>query len=218
MRASAPRSNPIPATPETIIMKKLATLILASILSFAAVAGSGTAQDATSVDVSKLTAAQKAEVLKYAANLEATKPDAQGISEKTREEVGKWGELGVGMGRAAVAAAKEVGVAANEFVQTPLGKVTMGVVVYKVIGHDVIKFFVGGAILVTFTIAALVCAFGMRGRKGEVKYETKPTLWGAFNRQYITSYEPDSDLVGGYFVAAVVCILIALIVGLNVMF
>jgi hypothetical protein len=197
-------------------MKKLAILILASVLSFAAAAG--TAQDATSVDVSKLTAAQKAEALKYVASLEATKPDVQGISEKTREEVGKWGELGVGMGRAAVAAAREVGVAANEFVQTPLGKVTMAVVAYKVIGKDIIKFFVGGAILVTFTIAALACAFGMRGRKGVVTYESKPILWGAFNRQYITSYRPDGDLVGGYFVASIVCVLIAFIVGLNVMF
>jgi hypothetical protein len=195
-------------------MKKLLTLTLALFVSLAAVAG--TAQDATSVDVSKLTPAQKAEALKYVANLEATKADSANLSEKAREEVGKWGELGVGMGRAAVAAAKEVGVAANEFVQTPLGKVTMAVVAYKVIGKDIIKFLVGGAILVTFIIVSLAFAFGVP--KGKYTYEYKPVLFGLYNKRYVTAYVPDSDFVGGYMLCAAISAIIAFVVGLNVMF
>jgi hypothetical protein len=190
-------------------MKKLIVLFIAAVMSFAAAA----ADEVRSVDISKLTNAQKADVLKYAASLEESK--GSNLSEKTREEVGKWGELGVGMGRAAVAAAKEVGVAANEFVQTPLGKITMGVVVYKVIGKDIIKFLVGSTVFTIFLTVAVILVFR---KKGNVTYDYKPALWGLYNKKYLVSYKPDSDVMGYSFLGAAACAIIALVVGLNIIF
>lgn len=57
--------------------------------------------------------------------------DPVNISEKVRDEVQAWTDLGQNIGRATVGAAKEVGMAANEFSQTPLGIVTTSIVVYK---------------------------------------------------------------------------------------
>ena len=190
-------------------MKKILTALIAITMAFAAAA----ATDVTAVDVSKLTTAQKADVLKYTASLETKDSN---VSVAARVEIGKWGELGVGVGRAAVGAAKEIGVAANEFVQTPLGMVTMAVVVYKVIGQDVIGFVVGLGILITFMTIAIAFAFFVK--KGAVTYEYKPALLGLYNKKYVVSYKPNSDDTFGYMVVAAVCAFVGLLVGLNVMF
>lgn len=54
------------------------------------------------------------------------------------DEMEEWTEWGQGMGVAIAATAKELGVAVEDFSQTGVGKVTIAVIVYKVIGDDVI--------------------------------------------------------------------------------
>jgi len=187
-------------------MKKF-LMILASTLLMA------TASAAT-IDDSKLSDEQKAQVQKMVADLEAKKPD--NISATARAETEKWVELGGNMGKAAVGAAKELGMAANEFVATPLGRVTMGVVIYKVIGKDIIGMIVGGCIVVFFLTMAVVL---LRMKKyTNATYEYKPVLFGLRQRQFVMSGSIDNEWAVGYMIASFVCIVIGLLVGLNIMF
>ena len=191
-------------------MKKL-LLILAV---FAA--AHANASSTPTADLSKLTPAQQAEVLANIEKMAKPEEKAKNISETARHETEKWAELGGNMGKAAVGAAKEIGMAANEFIATPLGKVTMGVVIYKVIGKDIIKFIVGGAILVFFFSMAV---YLVRSKKytGSVEYEYKPAFFGLRQKQVVKSGVIDSDWAVGYMVAALACVIMGMVVGLSVM-
>lgn len=189
-------------------MKKL-LLILASTLLMASAS-------AAPIDDSKLNDEQKAQVQKMITELEAKQADSKNISATAREETEKWVELGGNMGKAAVGAARELGVAANEFVGTPLGKITMAVVVYKVIGADVIGMFVGFGILVFFFGIAIAL---LRAKKYKnVEYDYKPTFFGMYNKRVVVSGFVDEAWDVGYKCAALLSVIIGMIVGLNIMF
>lgn len=194
-------------------MKKMISAAVVAMMMASAVAQTVTTDQARYLDLSKLTTQQKADLMKQAAQMETAKNS--GASEAAREEINKWSELGVGMGKAAVSAAKEIGVAANDFVQTPLGKITMAIVVYKIMGKDLIKALVGGSILVLMMTIATILAFR---KKGDVKYENIPVLGGLWVKKRLISYSPDGDTTMWHFVAAVVCAGIGMVVGLNIIF
>lgn len=73
-------------------------------------------------------------------------------SEKPVEKlkvVQAWAEAGAQLGAALANAAKELGVAANDFVKTPVGIMTAGIIIYKYVGKDLIRFgvyIVGGIV------------------------------------------------------------------------
>lgn len=139
-----------------------------------------------SLDVQGLTPEQKTQLLAQAVEFKKQAGDPANASENVRKEVEQWTNLGGNMGRAAVAAAKELGIAANEFVETPLGKVTMAVVIYKVMGQELLHIFFGGFIFLT-TIAT---SFYLYRKKAyhTATYEERPVLFGLFHKQVLKSY------------------------------
>lgn len=184
-------------------MKKF-LMILASTLLMATAS-------AQTADVSKLTPDQQAAIQKTITEMQSPK----NISETARVETEKWVELGGNMGKAAVGAARELGIAANEFVQTPIGRITMAVVVYKVIGQDVIGMIVGLGVLVFFLSLALY--FFKAKKYMGVQYEYQPRLFGLYHKQVVTSGTVDSEWSVGYLISGFICLFIGLVVGLNVM-
>lgn len=76
-------------------------------------------------DTSGLTEQQKAELAVQVAKLKTEKLQPENISEKVRTEAQAWGDLGANMGKALVGGAKEIGVAANEFAETPSAKLRL---------------------------------------------------------------------------------------------
>lgn len=66
----------------------------------------------------------------------------------TASAVGEWAELGARVGVGIAAAAKELGIAAAEFSQTPIGKVIVAVLVFKMVGKTVILSIVGLSLLI----------------------------------------------------------------------
>ncbi len=191
-------------------MKRLILALCAFLFMASAFAGATTT--ITQIDVSKLTAEQRASLLSAAAKMEA-QPDANpGFSETMRKEVEKWGELGTGMGRAAVNAAKEVGVATNEFVQTPLGKVTMGVVLYKVMGHEILRFAV---CMLLITIFLPLGIFFITKRHGDVEYEYVPVFRGMWNKRVVKKYEREDAQWVIETIIGVVCGIIVVASAIN---
>jgi hypothetical protein len=107
------------------------------------------------VDTDGLTDVQRAKLYEYVA-VEKEKNNKKNSGESIipnappPEKLNVWVEAGVNLGKGLAEAAKQLGVAANEFVKTPVGMLTAGVILYKFIGKDLIKLVVGSTFLVVF--------------------------------------------------------------------
>jgi hypothetical protein len=195
-------------------MKQIFVGLLIAVLSMGAMAEVGTVG---------LSEAQKAELEVQAAKmrqdaLAQKSGDIKNVSATVRSEAEAWGDLGSNMGKALVGAAKEVGVAANEFAATPLGQVTVAVVVYKVIGQSVIGVLVGVFILLAGLSVAIYLLKGQALYTRSVEYEYKPFLWGMWNRKVIKAIELECDAAAVKLLSAGVVSLVTLIVSLKCIF
>ena len=168
---------------------------------------------AQTVDLSKLTPEQQAQITKQVAEL-AKEPT--NVSATVRKEAEAWGELGSNMGKAMVGAAKEIGVAANEFSQTSLGRIVVFLAAYKIIGHDALGIIFGTLILV-FGYGFALWVFTTR-RWSNVKYEYEPVLWGMYKRQRIVSTSTESDVVTTKVIVGCGLLVLSTLVGLNTIF
>lgn len=138
----------------------------------------------------------------------------------------KWAELGKSIGVGMVSAAKEIGVAANQFIQTDVGKITAAVIIWKFMGEDAIRLMdwiidkVSGAILV-FVVAPMCLrkAWGV-GQKVERTVLPKSLVWGMVTYNSVTSVdrgrlssltESQQFLTGMYAIAALVFGVVGLI-------
>jgi hypothetical protein len=153
-------------------MKKLIASILLSVASL------GVYAQAVTVNTANLTTEQAQQLAAIQAT--QTTSTAVQVSTEIRKEMGEWGAVGQGIGVALISAAKELGVAANEFATTPLGKIATGIIVYKMIGEDVLGGFFG-------TFVLLVGFYwGIRLLRGSAKYtyeiKQTPVLWGLWTR------------------------------------
>ena len=180
-------------------------VVLAMVMSFSAVANQAPSQ----VDVSKLTTEQAAQIQKQVQEMQQQPTN---VSQTVRKETEAWGELGANMGKALIGAAKEVGVAANEFAGTSLGKITVAIVAYKIIGRDILKIASGIATLVVGTWLAVL---GHRRYAWDFKYETKPVLWGVFNRHYVVECKAHDD-TAGVMIVATMFLIVTWVTGLNI--
>lgn len=175
------------------------------------------------IDVRKLTPEQKAQLMSQTVDMQKQAVETQiaqkpvNVSQTVRTEATAWGELGTNMGKAAVATAKEVGMAANEFVNTPLGKITMGIVIFKVMGAEVMSFVTGGFILVFFL--SFAAYFILRKDHKSAKYENVPVLFGLFTRRVVIETGPeDEGMVTFNRVCALIMLCLGLVVGIPTMF
>lgn len=184
---------------------------LAVLLIFACV-NSVAAPAQKTVDISTLTTEQQALIVEQVGKL--SNNDAQKTSATIRAETEAWGELGSNMGRAMVGAAKELGMAANDFAQTPLGKIAVVTIAYKLVGRDILKVFYGTMILI-FGWSIGVFSF-VTNRWSDVKYEYEPVFFGMFKKSRIISLNSSSDLVFGKVVFGMVCIILSTVVGMNI--
>jgi len=94
------------------------------------------------LDADGLTDVQKAELATSIAKLKE-KSKNQITEAPTVQKVNQWVELGANLGKGLASTAKELGVAANDFVKTPVGKVTAFIIIYKFVGRDIVHFVVG---------------------------------------------------------------------------
>ena len=167
----------------------------------------------TSVDVSKLTPEQVAHINSQVS--EMTK-DPVNVSATVRKEAEAWGELGANMGKAMVGAAREVGVASNEFANTSLGKVVVGIVAYKVVGKDILGVIFGSLILVIgYSLAIWLFT---THRWSDVQYEYEPVMWGMYKRQRVVKSHTDSDVVTGKVISGLILLAMTTLIGLKTIF
>ncbi len=127
---------------------------------------------------------------------------AKDISKGTREEVEAWGLLGAGAGKALVAAAKELGMAGNEFAHTGLGKIVIAIIAVKLVGKSFVGISFGIGIMIVFY------RWGYRIMRPveSVEYALTPVLWGAFSRkrivkQTMAKVSSDQQVLGALMIA-----------------
>lgn len=165
-------------------MKKLLMLVGLFVSTFAS------AEVDRLLDVSKLTQEQRAAIqLQITQTAEKTK-NPSSIAADVREEASKWADLGKNVGTALVASAKEVGQGVNEFSQTPVGQITTAIIVYKVIGRDVIRLCVG---FMTLLIGTLVSFYVFKNVGADFTYENIPRLGGLWISKKVTKKYREDD-------------------------
>jgi hypothetical protein len=106
----------------------------------------------------------------------------------TAEQVIKYSELGRAIGTGLASAAKELGIAVNEFADTSVGKIAMVIIVMKLIGFAILRSIIGLVYVVSGVslwiyffrrmclISAKVIEYDDKGKKHRrVEYIDKPT-------------------------------------------
>lgn len=124
-----------------------------------------------------------------------------GMKEKSAEDkiyskVSKWSELGSNIGTALVATAAQVGVEVGKFAATPLGMITTGIVVYKIIGRDILILSFGSLLICVGLILAMY--FMRNARERTYSYHQTTYLWGMFqinHKKVVRTSGLDSDWV-----------------------
>lgn len=109
------------------------------------------------VDVSGLTDAQVADLQVKASSLKATNLTEKAANMSTANplspnNISQYAELGKDLGVGLASTAKELGIAANEFAETPVGHIAMALIIYKVIGNSVLHFICGFLWLTSTTL------------------------------------------------------------------
>lgn len=168
------------------------------------------ANAAVEVNTAGLTDSQKAELVKQAEAMKNTvKADGKLAS---AEAVDKWVNVGERLGKMMGGAAKEVGLAVNDFVKTPVGQMTAFLVVWNYMGSMIVH--VAGGLLIFFTTFGLLTWYSYRLREVKIVYDKDSGKNWLGNYPVLkkeTSAISDDDftvLMFGYLVSLVVSILI----------
>ncbi len=162
----------------------------------------------TAADVGTMTQAERATLRQQLD--QADKP----VEVRVREEAAQWADLGANVGKAMIGAAKELGLAANDFAQTSLGKIVIAILVVKIIGGTILHIVVAGV--------ALFMSWGffwyVHCRIARTpKYEVRPVLWGLWQHRTVVGYtdaKSVDDAWGFFSIAGLVAGFITTIISL----
>lgn len=182
-------------------MKKFFAVIL-MMVSISAWAGndSGTVRAA---GFAKLSEAEKAEVIKMVAD-KASQKDI--MPTMTEDKVEKWVKIGSNIGQGLAGAAKEVGVAVNDFATTPVGQLTMLLIVWHMIGAQLIHLI--GGILIWIVGIAIIRHMVARAYPSKITYSKEVKNW--FGNYAIEKVEPiaidDGNAAGWLFAYGIVLV------------
>lgn len=182
-------------------MKKFFVAIL---MMFSISAWAGNTSDAVnSAGFSKLSEAEKAEVIKMVAD-KASQKDV--MPTMTEDKVEKWVKIGSNIGQGLAGAAKEVGVAVNDFATTPVGQLTMMLIVWHMIGAQLIHVF--GGIMIWIVGIAIIRHMVARAYPSKITYSKE--VKNFFGNYVIEKSEPiaidDGNAAGWLFAYGVVLV------------
>ena len=184
-------------------MKKVFAVIL-MMISISAFAGNDS-ETVRAAGFAKLSEAEKAEVIKMVADKAASK-DASVPAALTEDKVEKWVKIGSNIGQGLAGAAKEVGVAVNDFSQTPVGQLTMLLIVWHMIGAQLIHVF--GGIMIWIVGIAIIRHMVARAYPSKITYSKE--VKNVFGNYAVEKVEPmaidDSNAAGWLFAYGIVLI------------
>lgn len=130
-------------------MKQLIAIIFVLLIPVVAFAGPGDVV----IDPEKLTPQDAATLYQLKKNAE--NPMTNMASPDNLE---KYAKIGEGVAKALGAACKELSVNVNEFIQTPAGKLTTFLIVWKIIGKDIVGI-LGGTVMLIVVLSILIWSY-----------------------------------------------------------
>jgi hypothetical protein len=195
-------------------MKRLIMIVM---LMFATISYADmTAETLNSAGFKDLNDIQKAEVLKVVAD----KVTAQKASEVSASDLNnpaklnEWVNLGKNIGLAFGGAAHELGIAANDFVRTPVGLITMGLIVWHFMGSMLLHFF-GSLMVMMVGFGFLNWHYRTQVKTDETYSPDKTNIFG--NSRLLTRTEPapSDEWKISYMVIGVFTIIASMIVAFS---
>lgn len=111
------------------------------------------------------------------------------VKSVTPEKAAIWTQAAKGFAEAIGIAAKELGIATNDFLDSPAGYLLAAILIVNYAGGFII------GMPVTFMSFGVLLWIYRRGKTNKIEYERVPVLWGAFtiNRKKTIDYSDISD-------------------------
>lgn len=145
----------------------------------------------------KLTPEQQAQIVQQVAQM---KQQAQDVPVVDQAE--KWVNLGANIGKGLAGSAKELGVAVNDFAKTDVGKLTTFLIVYHIVGDDVLHL-IGGVLFII--LGVWVTTFIM------FRQYPKNNIQVVNGKEYRYRNKLPSDETWGYFISYMIIIAIGVL-------
>ena len=124
-------------------------------------------------------------------------------------DIGEWVDIGERIGKMLGGAAREVGVAVNDFVDTPVGKMTMVLIVWNYMGSMIVHVF--GGLLVMVLGLSIILYMYKRSTQDVVHYDSEKTdIFGRARLSRIVRRQHDEE--PGYLVACAVVMIASIVV------
>jgi len=144
---------------------------------------------AYAVDTNGLSETQKAEIAMQIAKMKEEKASPQ---PSTPAKVNEWVQVGQNVGYALIGAADKVGIAVEKFSETKVGKVTMAIVIWKMMGSAIIHVVVG----ISLWIITTTILFYFYRRNVSISSVTYTPVPDRFWRKKVVEYRNMDDGVG----------------------
>jgi hypothetical protein len=162
---------------------------------------------------SQLSEAEKAEILKTVADkaaLNSANKSPAATSEQTLVQVERFARLGKDIGAGLGAAAKELGIAVNEFATTPTGKLTTALIVWHIMGGTIVHV-LGGLLVWIVGLGGLFYVYHIRYPRIINYSKEKRNIFG--NAAIDSTRRPDmsSDDFVGLLISSLVIIVVGII-------
>jgi hypothetical protein len=165
----------------------------------------------TSAGWDKLTTEQQAEIIKSITTKVSTNTtDTQIVPNIKPAQINEWVMLGENLGKALGGAAKELGVQANEFAKTPLGLISVLLIVWHFMG-GVVMHLVGGVILLLAT-TLFIKWHKQQVQDIVIEYDSEKRNWFGNSTIKRTSQKLDDDWKSVYMWVWCISALLSLIV------
>lgn len=161
----------------------------------------------------KLSDAQKSEVLQVVAN-KVVETDKNKISTNDLNNPAKlneWVDLGKNIGLAFNGAAKELGIAVNDFVNTPVGMITMILIIWHFMGGMILHF-VGSILVLVVGLGFVRWHYRTQVEMVEEYSLDKTNIFGNARLVSRTEPSPDNDWKVWYMIIGVITIIGSLVV------
>ena len=143
----------------------------------------------------KLTEKQKADLIQQVTTQAATPVTVLGNSLDKAKEIDEWVQVGSHIGLGLVGAAKELGIAVNDFVKTPVGILTTVIIVWQFIGGPMIHTL--GSIIILVVGLSFTRWYANKTVRNTIDYDSSKTDW--FGRSRLIKEDkpamPGDDLV-----------------------
>lgn len=196
------------------------TVVLLSLSSGSFASANGPATNA--VDLSALPQVQQDAIRQQVAEASKTAAPIAQVQAVT-DAAAKWVEIGHAIGTTLVSTAQELGVTANQFATTPVGKIIVAIVIWKYLAADITHIGMGIVFLVIGLSLGLYFLRRVSHRKVTAEeWSAVPVFWGLYTRRKLIrrDYEATRALSASDVtmqIAGYVCVSMGVIISLALM-